>query len=515
MGTGPMSQAVHTVGDICVRNAWHFGSRESVIQGELRLTHRELNRRVNRLAHGLRSLGVKPGDRVALLARNHYRFVEIYFGLAKLGAIFVPLDFWSSKPELSHALDLCAAESVIVSGSYLEIILAIQPSLLSIRNILAYSGDVHLPPGVVDYEELLAGSDDTEPAFRPKPDDDVLILFTSGSTGKSKAAVYTHRALLNTANAMALEYAIRETDITLHFLPMFSSNLEHLLPLAYMGATHVVLPRFDPALVWETVERERITHFDAIPTTMRFLLDDPGKSSRDLSSLSLVTYASEPMPPSLIRSWLEHFPHCEAVQFYGMIEFLCITVQQPWAQIGKIGTVGRPHIGTEVKLVNANGAQVPIGEVGEVLARSPCGMRGYWKDAETTSRVLVDGWMITGDLAQFDEDGFLTLIGRKKEFIITGGMTVSPFEVETVIKEHPSVEEVAVIGVPDEKYGEAVQATIALKPGMSLTEQQLLDFCAERLAGYKKPKGVVFLDSLPKTGIGKVDKKALLKRNGK
>lgn len=501
-----MNRAVRTLGDVVQRNARHFPNREAVVQGDVRLTHAQVNSRANRLAHSLRALGVQPGDRVALLARNDYRFIEIYFALSKIGAIFVPLNFWASEREIVYMLNRCSASALLVSGQYSKMLEAVRSELTSLRYLVTYEGDP-APDGVA-YDILLNGND-SEPIHRPDPFDDTLILFTSGSTGLPKGAVYTHHALLYTANAMDLEYGVRENDITLHFLPMFSSNLEQLLPLAYIGATHVILPRFEPSLVWETIERERITHFDAVPTTMRLLLQDPGLNSRDLSSLRLVTYASEPMPPATITEWLERLPHAEAVQFYGMIEFLCITAQQPWAQLGKLGTVGRPHIGTDVRLVREDGTDAPSGEVGEVLAKCPCGMRGYWDDPEGTELAMPQGWMATGDLGYFDDDGFLTLIGRRKDIVKSGGMSVSAAEVESVIYEHPAVAEAAVFGVPDAEYGETVQAVVALKPDATLTEEELVAHCAARLAGYKKPRGVAFQDSLPKTGIGKIAKKAL------
>ena len=502
-----MNKAVQTLGDVVQRNARHFPNREAVVEGDVRLTHAQVNARANRLAHALRELGVGPGDRVALLARNDYRFVEIYFALPKLGAIFVPLNFWASERELVYMLKRCSASVLIVAGSYLDTLEAIRPGLTSVRHIVVYEGEP--PPDATAYDALLEGGDDSEPSPRPDPCDDTLILFTSGSTGPPKGAVHTHYSLLYTANAMDLEYGVRESDITLHFLPMFSSNLEHLLPLAYIGASHVILRKFEPAVVWETIERERVTHFDAVPTTIRLLLQEPSMEDRDLSSLRLVTYASEPMPPATITEWLERLPHTEAVQFYGMIEFLCVTAQQPWAQLGRLGTVGRPHVGTDVRLVDEDGKDVPTGEIGEVIARCPCGMRGYWDDPEATALAMPEGWMVTGDLGRFDEDGFLTLIGRKKDIIKSGGMSISAAEVEGVIYEHPAIAEVAVFGVPHPEYGEAVQAAAALKAGAALSEQELIDHCAQHLAGYKKPRNVVFMDSLPKTGIGKIAKMVL------
>ena len=227
-----MNRAVRTLGDVVRRNARHFPNREAVIEGDVRLTHAQVNSRANRLANSLRALGVQPGDRVALLARNDYRFIEIYFALSKIGAIFVPLNFWASEREISYMLNRCSASVLLVSGQYLKTLEAVRSDLPSLRHLVVYEGDP--PSDGVAYDILLNG-DDSEPAGRPDPFDDTLILFTSGSTGQPKGAVYTHHALLYTANAMDLEYGVRENDITLHFLPMFSSNLEQLLPLAYIG----------------------------------------------------------------------------------------------------------------------------------------------------------------------------------------------------------------------------------------------------------------------------------------
>jgi acyl-CoA synthetase (AMP-forming)/AMP-acid ligase II len=502
-----MHQAVRTLGDIASRNARHFPHREAVIDGEVRLTHAEVNLRANRLANALRGLGVQAGDRVALLARNDYRFVEIYFGLPRIGVIFSPLNFWASERELIYVLNRFGASVLIVSADYQETFAAIRPELKSLRHVIGYGGN--LPADYLRYDDLIAQADEDEPSPRPEPDADTLILLTSGSTGMPKGAVYTHNALLYTDVAMNLEYGVREDDISLHFLPMFSSNLEHLGPLSYAGATHVILPRFDPSEVWRAIQRERVTHIDAVPTTIRLLLQAPDLDHYDSSSLRLVTYASEPMPPATLRQWLETFPHTQAVQFYGMIEFLCVTAQQPAAQLEKIGTVGKPHAGTDVRLIDEQGADVAPGAVGEVIARCPCGMRGYWDDPEATAQAMSDGWMRTGDLGQFSEDGFLTLVGRKKDIIKTGGMSVSAAEVEGVIYEHPAIAEAAVFGIPDEQYGEAVQAVVALKPGVSVSEEDVITFVGERLAGYKRPRRVAFMESLPKTGIGKISRKTL------
>jgi acyl-CoA synthetase (AMP-forming)/AMP-acid ligase II len=309
---------------------------------------------------------------------------------------------------------------------------------------------------------------------------------------------------------MTIELGLRETDVTLHFLPMFSSNLEHLLPLSFIGATHVILRKFDPPTVWEAVGQERVTHFDGVPTTMRLLLQCPDLASYDTSSLRLISYASEPMPAATITAWLETFPHVEAVQFYGMIEFLCMTVQKSWGQLSRLGTVGKPMLGNDLRVVDEEGRDVPVGTVGEVVCRSACAVRGYWQAPDLTRQAVHDGWRYTGDLGKLDKDGYLTLVGRKKDIIISGGMNVVPAEVEGVLYRYPAVSEAAVIGRPDTNWGEAVHAVVALKPGA--TAEELIRFCADHLSGYKKPRSVEFLPSLPKTGIGKISRKALQDR---
>jgi len=498
------------LGDILRRNGTVLADKPGVIQGDVRLSYRQVNERANSLAHGFRQSGVQHGDRVALLSRNDYRFVELYFGLPKIGAIFVPLNFWATVEDLVSILNQCQASVLIVSPEFLDTVEAIRPRLPSVQHLVVL--DDRAPAGMIPYEHLANGYPTHEPEADLDPEEDILILYTSGSTGKPKGAVYTHRGLLHTAIIMTIELGLRETDVTLHFLPMFSSNLEHLLPLSLIGASHVILRRFDPPTVWETVAREQVTHFDGVPTTMRLLLQCPNLESYDTSSLRLVSYASEPMPAATITAWLKAFPQVEAVQFYGMIEFLCMTVQKPWEQLSRLGTVGKAMLGNELRVVDDEGHDVPVGTVGEVICRSACAVRGYWQSPELTGQAVRDGWRYTGDLGKLGGDGYLTLVGRKKDIIISGGMNVVPAEVEGVLYQHPAVAEAAVIGRPDPDWGEAVHAVIALKSEASATAEELIQFCAGQLSGYKKPRSVEFLPSLPKTGIGKISRKALQDR---
>ena len=497
------------LGDILRRNARVFANKPAVVQGRTRLSYSKVNSRANSLAHGLRALGAETGDRVALLSRNDYRFMELYFGLPKLGAVFVPLSHWSTPDDLTEVLNQCQASVLITAPEFVDTVESIRSRLPTVRHHILL--DDQAPGAFVAYEHLATGYPAGEPAADLDPGDDILILYTSGSTGEPKGVVYNHRALLYTAMVMSIELGLRETDVTLHFLPLFSSNLEHLLPLSLIGATHVVQGKFDPVEVWQTVERERVTHFDAVPTTMSLLLQCLDLGRCEVSSLRLVSYASEPMPLATITRWLDTFPRAEAVQFYGMIEFLCMTVQKPWEQ-RRLGTVGRPMLGTDVRIVDEEGRDVPVGAVGEVVSRSACAMRGYWQAPELTAEAVRDGWMYTGDLGRQDEEGYLSLVGRKKDILKSGGATVAPAEVEGVLYQHPAVAEAAVFGRPDATWGEAVHAVVALRPGAAATSEEIISFCADRLATYKKPRSVEFLPSLPKTGIGKIARKALQER---
>ncbi len=481
--------------------------RTAVAFGGVTCTYGEVVDRARRLASGLASLGVGAGDRVAFWSSNRPEFVEFLFGVPLLGAIAVPMDHWWKAGEALAALAQCRPKALVAAGPQAELLAGLHADLESTG--VAHRLALDEPPeaGWSSYAGLIAAA---SPIREPRPaslDDPALILFTSGSTGSSKGAVHTHRDLAHTALTMALELGLREGERTLHFLPLFSSCLEHLIPLTLMRATHVILPDFDAGRVWEEVDAQRITHFDAVPTALRRLLD--GAPPALPSSLRLVSYASEPMPAPLISAWTQRAPSVDFVQFYGMIEHLCVTVQKPWEQVSKIGTVGKPMLGTELRLQTPDGAAVRLGETGEVSARSSSQMLGYWQDPAATAEVVHDGWMRTGDLGRLDGDGYLVLEGRLKEVIKSGGMTVVPREVEEALLRHPSVREAAVVGVPDERWGEAAHAFVTLTPGANVGARELQTYCRGRLAGYKCPKGFHIVGELPRTGIGKIARREL------
>lgn len=478
-----------------------------IFQGAAR-SYAEVCDRARRFAGVAAAHGLQKGDRVAFWATNRPEFVEVLFGVSMLGGITSPLDHWWTWADAYVALEQIRPRILIVGASQALEIRSHGDALQAtgVECVLCLDETVE-GPACGPYERQLGSASALRTLTPVVPNDPALILFTSGSTGRSKGAVHTHGSLLAAAATMAFELGLRDGERTLHFLPLFSSCLEHLIPLTLMRATHVIMPHFDAAAVWEAIDDFDVTHFDAVPTTLRRILEVAPR--RMPGSLRLVSYASERMPERLIAALIERMPTVEFVEFYGMIEQLCLTVLSSSEQRRKIGTVGRPMIGAQLYLQSADGNRSGPEEAGEIIARSPTLFAGYWQDAAATGQVMRGEWMRTGDLGRFDSDGFLMLEGRIKEIIKSGGVTVIPTEIEGVLMQHSSVRDAAVIGVPDERWGEAVHAYVTLSPGKAASESELKSFCQERLTGYKRPKAIHIVPELPRTGIGKIARRVV------
>jgi acyl-CoA synthetase (AMP-forming)/AMP-acid ligase II len=479
--------------------------RTAVLFGDVSLTYREVDERARRLAAMLAQFGVGKGDRVAYWAPNRAEFVETIFGIPFLGAIAVPLDHWAKPDDLLAILARVSPKVLIVGGEQAAALADRVADLeaAGVRKVLTL--DTPTSDHFLSYATGLAAAVPLEEPTPVARDDAAVILFTSGSTGLPKGAVHSHRDLCATAQIVNHEFGLRDGECTLHFLPVYSSCLEHLIPLTLACATHVIMPRFDAAGAWDAIARYKVTHIDAVPTTLRRLLEQAPMTIPE--SLRLVTYASEPMSATLIAALLERMPAVDFVQFYGMIEQLCLAVQGPAQQRSNPGTVGRPMLGAEMRILDEQGEATDGRAPGEIVARSPTLFSGYWQDPAATAQIIQDGWMRTGDIGHFDDDGFLVLSGRLKQVIKTGGVTVIPNEVEDAMLGHERVREVAVVGIPDEAWGEAVHAFVVLHPGSKIEKADLIAFCRSRLAGYKSPKAVHFVDDLPRTGIGKISRK--------
>lgn len=489
------------------------------ICGSTRLTFREVDERVNRLSSGLARLGVGSGDRVAILALNCHQFYEFYYAVPQVGAVVVPINFRLPPHEVKYIIDHSGSRVVAVDQALLPVIETIRASLDSVEHFILM-GDERCD-GYLCYEELLAAS---SPGFEaPEVSDDELLglFYTSGTTGEPKGVMLSHRNMLaNIANSEGV-YNYLPTDIYLHAAPMF-----HLADGAAVfthtanGATQAFIPRFDPKQVLETISRERVSLIVLVPTMINFLLHQPDIDSYDLSSLRHLTYGASPIAPDLLRRAMKAFD-CSFGQGYGLTEaspLLTVLTADDHLTPGAAGerrlaSCGKPVPGVDVRVVIEDGSDAKPGEVGEIIARGPNIMLGYWKRLEDTENVLRDGWLHTGDLATVDEDGYIFLVDRKKDMIVTGGENVFSTEVEAVLYAHPSVKEAAVIPVPDEDWGEAVHACVVLRDGKQATVEELTEFCGERLANYKVPHSIEFIEGeLPKGGTGKILKKQLRER---
>ena len=493
--------------------------KTAAICGGTRLSFQELDARVNRLSTSLSRLGVVRGDRVAILSLNCHRFFELYYVVAQLGAVVVPLNFRLQPPEIKYIVDHSGSKVLAVDPALVQLVEPIRSELPSVEQFIMMSDESR--EGYLSYDELLASG---SPEFDGPPvgDDELLGLFyTSGTTAEPKGVMLTHKNMLSNIRHSEGVYNYLPDDIYLHAAPMFHlADGAAVFSHTSRAATQVFIPRFDPKQVLEAVSRERVSLLLLVPTMLNFLLQHPELDSYDLSSLRHLTYGASPIAPDLLRRAMKVL-NCRFGQGYGLTEaspLLTVLTQEDHlgsieTREGRLSSCGKPVKGVDVRVVKEDGIDVMPGEVGEIIARGPNIMRGYWKRPEETEDTVRDGWLHTGDLATVDEEGYIYLVDRKKDMIVTGGENVYSTEVEAVLYAHPAVKEAAVISIPDPDWGEAVHACIALRDGKEATAEEITDFCRERMASYKVPRSIEFIEGeLPKGGTGKILKKQLRER---
>ena len=490
--------------DFLARARRLFPERVGVVDGEVRRTYAELAERCDRLAWALvDELGVRPGDRVAWLCGNTGELLEAYYGVLLAGAVLLPLN-----------IRLAPAESRFVLDDAGAVVLFRHPDQPDVGHGVR---QVVLGPA---YEALLAAQPSTPPPT-PAVDERAAaeLFYTSGSTGSPKGVVLTHRSLYLHAVHSALTSGITGDDVIVHTIPLFHVNgwgtPHHLTGL---GGVHVMLPRFDPGEVLRLIEAERATRLFAVPTMVQALLDHPDLATRDLSSLRQASIGGAPTSPAMLAEVEARFG-CTCICGYGMTEAsptLTRSLDKPGdpPSAARRATTGLPILGVDARVLDDDDVEVPWDGVttGEVCARSNHVMDRYWNRPEETAEALRGGWLRTGDVAVVEPDGYLRLVDRKKDLVISGGENVSTVEVEHAIAAHPAVREVAVVGVPDERWGEVPKAWVALRPGAEVTEAEVIAFTRERLAGFKTPKSVAFVDDLPHGGTGKILKAELRQR---
>lgn len=499
-----------SLGDITRKHSRLDPDKECMVCDEVRLTWKQLNQRVNRLAGALAGMGVEKGTKVATLALNCHRLVEIYYATSKLGAVAVPLNFRLAPDELVYVINHSDAEVLVVDHNTIEMAEGFLDRLENIRERIVFRTAAE---GWLDYEKLLEESSDIEPEVEVSEDDLCHLQYTGGTTGLPKGVMITHRNYLTTAIGMGLSLEFQPHYTTLQVLPIFHTAWWPILIHHLAGCRAVIANRFDFAEILATAEREKVTHINMVPVLFSWLLDFPDAEKYDLSSIRYFSYAGAPMPEEVLRRCIARFGPIFQ-QGYGLTEASPLgtmlreedqcRLEGPPELVRRINSCGRESLVTEVRVVDEEDNDVPVGEIGEIVIRGKNVMRGYWKDPELTERTLRGGWLHTGDLATVDEYGFIYIVDRKNDMIITGGENVYPFEVEQVLYEHPAVLTAAVVGLKSDKWGEEVTAAVTLKQGAEATEDELIALCRERIAGYKCPKRVVFAESIPTSALGKV-----------
>jgi len=496
--------------------AKRWPDKVAIVFGNERLTFAQINERINRLAHGLRSLGLKKQRRVGILMTNSPRFVETRFALQKAGLTFIRLNTRQAVHEHVYVLTHSSAHAVVYSEDLREVLKGIKKGVPRIRTwICAPKGE----KGDIDYEELISASSPVEPEVEVSPENLDRINYTSGTTGKPKGVVVT----LAAAEArLRNDFVNEEILITPQDAYLAVAPLAHaagvILPVFYLkGAATVIMPSFDPAKVLETIEREKVTCTLLVPTMIIRMIDHPDVHRYDLSSLKKIFYGTAPMPVDKLRKAMEIFGSIFR-QNYGLTEatqpILYLSQEEhilsgPDHVVARLGSAGRPALGVEVRVVDEKDQPVKPGEVGEIIVRGDSVMKKYLRQPKATAEALRGGWLRTGDLATVDDEGYVFIVDRKSDMIISGGFNIYPKEVEELINRYPGVREVAVIGVPDDLWGESVKAVVVPKEGVSLTEQGIIEFCRLHLASYKKPKSVDFVKDLPKNANGKIMKREL------
>lgn len=505
----------------CLERAKRFhGDHPAIDYEDVQLTYRELHEQVNRSAQKLAACGVGKGDRVAVLMLNSPAYFDLYFSIPLAGALIVPLNTRWHMREVIGTLADSESETLIVDEHFADCAQQARDALPGLKRIL-FCGHGACPDGLLEFSRMAGGNVRFE---EPHEDDLVGLFYTSGTTGGPKGAMLSHRNLYSNAVHALLPPAFLPPHCRfLHSAPMFHlADVGAILGLTLTGACHSFVPTFEPEAVMRAIERYCISKAVLVPTMINMLINHLAFGRYDLSSLQSVAYGASPMPLPLLRSAKEKL-RCDFSQGYGMTEVspLLTTLtaddhrfDNAECEFAPVKSAGKPVLGVEVRVVDADDRDVPVGQVGEIIARGPNVMKGYWKRPEISAEVLRGGWMHTGDMGVFDEQGFLYIRDRKKDMIKPGGENVYSPEVESVLCGHPAILEAAVIGVPHEKWGETIRAVVALRPGETLSEQELIAWSRQRMTAFKCPTSVVFIDALPKGGTGKVQKSVLRERFG-
>lgn len=505
-----------------------YPSKTAVVDGGRAFTYSQIGERVAGLARFFQARGIEPTDRISILEVNSHVCLETYYAAAGIGAILNPLNYRLAPKEIAYILRDSGSRWLVANKQFAAQVQKLFEEDTPLEGIIWIGGQESTPRKITcqDYEDVVATH---QGSFEPVPvrEDDVAHLYyTSGTTGRPKGVMLTHKNVCLHALGTIAELKLADSDIWGHIAPMFHlADAWATFAFTWVGARHVMVGQFDPETVMATIESEHITLSNLIPTMLNLMIKHPRVGEYDYSSLRVILSGGAPIAPEVVRSIMESFG-CDYIQTYGMTEtspYLTFSILKHHllelsaeSQLKYKSKTGRPFMGVELKVVDENADPVAADEqqVGEIWVRGDTVTTGYWNLPEETRRAFTDGWLRTGDLAVIDAEGYVNIVDRKKDMIVTGGENVYSTEVENVLYMHPKVLEAAVYGVPDEKWGESVRAAVVLKKDATAGEAEIIEFCKQYQAAYKAPKSIVFMAELPKTGSGKITKKVLRETHG-
>ena len=504
---GPM-----LTGEFLRLSARRVPGRIAIVGAGRRLSYRELDAEANRLAHALLHLGAGRDTRVAIISSNRPEYASVYFGCARAGVLLAHLSTRCTVENLVYMLDLIGAEILFFESRFAAVVAQARASAPQLKHVIAldsaHNGErSHDAPNLHD---LISSMPATPPDIDIRDTDPLGITFTGGTTGLPKAVLVSHRARAATAFAAAVDFGLGENDIVAASTPLFhcAGLFVWFAPAIMLGATLVTLPGWDAETFIEATEREGITAAFFVPSQLNDLVSHPAFSAKRLRTLKNVGYAGAPMGRSLLERVQTALPHVGFTENYGQSETCPLTIRCPGHGEDKLGTVGRPAFNVELDIVDGEGRSLPTGRIGEIVTRGEQLFDGYYGDPEQTEAAfpLRDGWLWTGDVGYLDEDGFLTLVDRSRDMLVSGGENVYPAEIENALYGHDAVAECAVFGIPDDHWGEVPAAHVVLSKNGTATENELIEFCAARIPRHKRPRLVRFVDELPRTPVGKIRK---------
>ena len=495
--------------------------RTAIVFDGKRFSFQELEERVKKLANALAGMGVRAGDRIASMQVNCNENIETYFAAAKLDAVYVPLNFRSSSEEIEYMINDSKPKILITGERYVSMVDDIKENLTSVDGFVVM--DDASAEGWESYEQLLSTSSGEDMYPMGDEDDLTMVMFTAGTTGSPKGVMLSHDSFASYLLANVSPPDLESEEKNILTVPLYHiAGVQAVMAAIYGGRTLIIQRQFEPVEWMTLVQEEKANRAMMVPTMLKMLMDHQEFEKFDLSTLEVITYGAAPMPVEVIKRAISKFPGTFFINAFGQTETAAtITMLPPEDHIlegseeeiekklNRLTSIGKPLSDVEVRIVNENGGEVDVGETGEIVAQGPRLMKGYWNQQEATTEALRGGWLYTGDLGYFDEDGYIFLSGRAKDFIKRAGEMVSPEEVEQVLHSHPSIDEAAIIGVPDVDWGERVRAIVVAKVGATIDKEEVMAYCKDRMASFKKPESVVVVEELPRNPLGKVLKRVL------